>query len=285
MMQTLREFLREYAKNLPDQILDGRIRRVLTNPDHTRLFFETEFDRTVPFSELSAFETELAERLSLQSARLLCRYPAEAFSVAVLPDLFLSLRRDLPLINGFLEGADLSFENGVLSVGLKQGGVDILERTHFREELARAIQAIYSVTLTVEFSGGNPHISEEAFNKMQSDVLAELPPNRTEMPQEKPRESDTPVFSALTPDIKQIQPEMPAKSDLSVIYGRAVREKPLPISEVVQQIGNSAGAKKFSVAAEIFAKPESRQLKNGKTIVSFPVTDYTGSLLVKLFLD
>lgn len=286
MMQTLREFLREYAKNLPEHVLDGRIRRVLTNPDHTRLYFETEFDRTVPFADLSAFETELAERLSLQSARLLCRYPAEAFSVAVLPDLFLSLRRDLPLINGFLEGADLSLENGVLSVGLKQGGVDILERTHFREELARAIQAIYSVPLTVEFSGTHLRVTEDDFNRMQSDVLADLPQNRYEVPDEKQPEPDTPVFSALHADIKQIQPEMPAKSDLSVIYGRTVREKPVAISEVVQQIGSTAGgAKKFSVAAEIFTKPESRQLKNGKTIISFPVTDYTGSLLVKLFLD
>ena len=286
MMQTLREFLREYADQLPDHILEGRIRRVLTNPDHSRLYFETEFDQTIPFEALSAFEAALSERLSVASARLLCRYPAEAFSVGILPDLFLTLRRDLPLINGFLEDAELSLENDVLKIGLQHGGADILERTHFREELARAIQNIFSVTLTVEFAGEHQHISEDEYNRMQEKVLAELPADRYEIPQEKPQAPETPSFSALHADVKPVQPEMPAKADLSVIYGRAVREKPVAVSEVVQQIGTDSGtAKKFSIAVEVFAKPESRQLKNGKTIVSFPVTDYTGSLLVKLFLD
>ena len=44
-------------------------------------------------------------------------------------------------------------------------------------------------------------------------------------------------------------------------------------------------AKKFAFTCEVFAKPESRVLKSGKTLLTFPVTDYTGSLLVKMFLD
>ena len=105
MTQTLREFLREYGAKLPENVLDGRIRSVLSNPGRTKLFFETEYDAPVPSADLFAAETELTSRLKLAGLRILCRYPASSFSVDVLPDLFMVLRREIPMLNGFLDEA------------------------------------------------------------------------------------------------------------------------------------------------------------------------------------
>ena len=282
MIQTLREFLREFGKKLPDNVLDGRLRRVLSTPERNRLYFETEFDTLVPFADLSAAESELTERFEIQTVRLLCRYPAECFSVAVLPELFLSLRRDLPMMNGFLEDAELSLHENTLSIGLRHGGVDILNQTHFREELARAIRMIFSVSLTVEFAG-EQHISDEAHAAMQSEILAELPPDRGFVPEPPPPEQhDFSAVTQLSPDVQPIKPEMPDKESLSVLYGRTIKEKPVAISEVVANL--SAGGK-VSVACEVFGDIDTRTLKSGKTLLTFPITDYTGSILVKMFLD
>ncbi|MBQ4346408.1 MAG: PHP domain-containing protein, partial [Oscillospiraceae bacterium] len=286
MTQTLRDFLREYAAKLPENVLAGRIRRVMSNADRSKLYFETEFDAPIPFSVLSEFESELADRLNIQAVRLLCRYPAETFSTDVLADLFVSLRRDLPMMNGFLDDAGLVLdrERHHLTITLRHGGVDILESTRFREELARAVRTIYSVGLEISFDGGLQHVTPEAHDTMQEEVLATMPPPVMPAPKEKEAEA-APVFSSLhsaPDDAAPIQPVMPSKEDLSVIYGRKIKEKPVAISEVVKNL-NTAG--RVCIACEVFGDVDTRTLKNGKTLLTFPVTDYTGSLLVKMFLD
>ena len=284
MAQTLREFLREYGKGLSGSILDGTIRGIKTDRSHKNLYFETEFEKYIPFAELIDFEAELTARLELESARILCRYPAALFSVDILPDLFLNLKRYMPLMNGFLEEAGLTLEQNTLYIELKHGGAEILETAHFRSELAKAVSAIYGIGITVEFSGSRQHLNNEDLEQMQADVLASLPPDRNYIPPE-PAAPAQPVFSAVETAVTPEKPVLPPKEDLSVLFGRAVKEKPVSVAEVVSQVGSMGGtAKRFSVAAEVFAKPESRVLKNGKTLVTFPVTDYTGSILVKIFL-
>ncbi|HBI85701.1 MAG TPA: PolC-type DNA polymerase III [Ruminococcus sp.] len=287
MMQTLREFLREYGAKLPADVMNGRLRRVLTYRGRNRLFFETEYDAPLPFAVLAETESALTERLQLESVRILCRYPAETFSEAVLPDLFQSLKRDIPMINGFLEGAGLTLQDRTLSLELQHGGADILERTHFREELSRAVRSIFSVSLNVEFTGDHLHVTEEEHAQKQAEVIASLPEDRWIPKDVPPAPSDIPVFSAVETSAEPIQPERPDKDSLNVLYGRVVKEKPVTIGSAVSGInaGMGGGAKKFAFTCEVFNKPETRVLKNGKTLMTFPVTDYTGSVLVKLFLD
>ena len=289
MAQTLREFLREYAAGLPDDVIAGRVRCILSNKARTKLFIETEYDAPIPSDDLFAAETELASRLHLEALRLLCRYPAESFSAALLPDLFQVMRREVPMINGFLDNAELHLNGSVLEIGLANGGIDILEQVHFRELLAKAIHKMFNVTLTAEFVGGKTHISEDEQSEMQQNVIASLPPERYMLPEESVK-ADTPSFSAISsiePDAKPVEIEQPDKDSLAIIYKRMVKEKAITISSVLSKINGGMGgqANKYAIACEVFAKPESRVLKSGKTLLTFPVTDYTGSLLVKLFLS
>ena len=69
MAQTLREFLREYGAKLPENVLEGRLRRVLSNRTRSKLYLETEYDRPMTFAQLSETETELASRLEVESFR------------------------------------------------------------------------------------------------------------------------------------------------------------------------------------------------------------------------
>ena len=281
MEQTLRDFLREYGAKMPDAVLSGRLQRVLTNPERSKLWFETAFDSYVPFAQLTEFEAALAEGLG--QARILCRYPAALFSVEVLPDLFQLLRRDIPMINGFLTDAGLLYENGTLSITLKFGGFEILERTHFRDELSRAIRSIFSLDVKVAFTGDHLHVTDDEMSQIQSSVLADLPPVQISQP---PVHEAAPTFSAVENDAVPLMPVIPNKSELDIIYGRQVKEKAISVRDAVAQLGSTAEPKiRAAVAVEVFAKPETRVLKSGKTLLTFPVTDYTGSLLVKMFLD
>ena len=284
MAQTLQSFLREYSTELSPEIMAGTLQKVLSNPGRSKLYFVTEYAQYIPFEAFNAAEKALAERLQLESVRILARYPAACFSTELLPDFFQLLRRDFSVINGFLDGASLTLSDGLLTIGLMHGGTEMLERMHIRDEIARAVQSVFSVTLRVQFAGDD-HVTEE----QHAATAAEIPdaPRPEYHPPEQP---EKPAFSSLAdldPDVKPVRPDTPDKSTLGVIYKRLIKEKPVSVAEAVAGSQNvlDGGAKKFCIAVEVFAKPEARELKNGKMLLTFPVTDYTGSVLVKLFFS
>ena len=245
MQQTLRKFLRDFGLKLPTCILDGTLQRVMTNKAHTRLYFVVAFDTPIPHETLAKTEQELSTRIDRQT-RILCRYPAETFSIDVLPDLFLTLKGDFPMINGFLDDAGLTYENGVLSILLRHGGADLLDQTHFRDELARAIHTIFGIVLKVEY-GGDIHASEEAHAAMQNEVLDSLPEDRFFISDAEPEPK--PTFTSITPDAEPLQPERPDKESLNVLYGRLVKEPPKPLSEIISALPSNG---KVAAAVEVF---------------------------------
>ena len=282
MSQTLHSFLREYSTKLPERVMQGTLTKVLANKDRSRLYFVTEYPAYIPFETLTAVEKELAARLELAGVRILARYPSEAFSVEILPDLLQLLRRDYSVINGFFDDAALSYADGVVTIGLMHGGAELLEQTHIRNEITRAVQTMFSLGVRVQFAGEN-HVSEE----QHAATAAEIPD--APMPEYKAAEKEAaPTFSSLSnldPDVKPVRPDAPDKKTLGVIYKRLIKEKPVSVAEAVAGSQNvyDSGAKKYCIAVEVFASPESRELKSGKTLLTFPVTDYTGSVLVKMF--
>jgi len=271
MKQNLREFLREYGANLPENILNGKLVRVLSDRAHTKLYFETEFDAPVPNDIIESAEQELAVRLELQSVRILCRYAPELLNTENLRNLFAVLRRDIPMINGFLEDSELVLQDQKLQITLAHGGADILEQTHFCTELARAVQSVYQTQIQVSLVGDHLHITEDEQSQMQETVIAEMPADHFSIPAE-PEKTPQPQFSVIPPDdAEPVQPERPDKDSLNILFGRIIKEKPVTVATVVSQIGKADGnAKKYAVAVEVFTKPETRTLKNGKTLVPFP---------------
>ena len=62
-----------------------------------------------------------------------------------------------------------------------------------------------------------------------------------------------------------------------IVKGRAIREKPVSIGEAVMRLGE-----KLVVVGDIFAS-EMKELRNEKVVATFDITDYSGSLKVKIF--
>ncbi|MBO6247980.1 MAG: PHP domain-containing protein, partial [Bacteroidales bacterium] len=63
-----------------------------------------------------------------------------------------------------------------------------------------------------------------------------------------------------------------------IIKGRAIRNQPVSISEAMDMLGT-----KITVVGDVFAS-ETKELRNEKTVVTFDITDYSGSLIIKLFM-
>ena len=101
---------------------------------------------------------------------------------------------------------------------------------------------------------------------------------------------DMPLVLPASQPEKNAQPEKPAparrpraskapvREEGDLIYGRTIRDEPIPMGEVGEESG------RIAVEGVVF-KRESRQLKSGKYLFTFALTDYTGSISSKLFLE
>ena len=101
---------------------------------------------------------------------------------------------------------------------------------------------------------------------------------------------DMPLVLPASQPEKAPQPEKPAparrprtskapvREEGDLIYGRTIRDEPIPMGEVGEESGRVA------VEGVVF-KRESRQLKSGKYLFTFALTDYSGSVSSKIFLE
>ncbi len=103
-------------------------------------------------------------------------------------------------------------------------------------------------------------------------VMFDMPLVLPQAQQEKPKQP------AKAAPRRSRAPKAPVREEGDLIYGRTIRDEPIPIGEVSEESGRVA------VEGVVF-KRESRQLKSGKYLFTFALTDYTGSISSKLFLE
>ena len=122
--------------------------------------------------------------------------------------------------------------------------------------LAEKISAVLGSPVEVAFAGG-------------AQAAPEAAPAEKKAPKAEKKEA---------PKAEKREPKAPAGEEGELIYGRTIRDEPIPIGEVSEETGRVA------VEGVVFQQ-ENRQLKSGKYLFTFAVTDYTGSISAKLFLD
>jgi DNA polymerase-3 subunit alpha (Gram-positive type) len=79
-----------------------------------------------------------------------------------------------------------------------------------------------------------------------------------------------------TEDSKQAKDEEIPKQEGPLTYGHAIAEDPVPLATIVEE------ERRVVVQGTIFGM-ETRELKSGSTLVLLKITDFTGSILVKVF--
>ncbi len=250
-------FLNEYGIRLPDVLCSGILERITYREDLTEIHFFVRLSAYLPYQELLSTEETLSQVLKVPKILIDCTYPAEVFSAALLPDLLEIFRRTHPIINGFLNDANVDWRNGVLSFNLSHGGGEMLRQHGFCEQFAAMLRKQFSIQADVQISG---ELDAEAHAKMMAAAEAAVP--------------------------KQVIPPPAQKSSSGsvqgdVLLGKRISESPISIADAILEPGQTV-----VLEGEIFEVGESKKVKNGQTtILSYSVTDYTGSVLIKIFYD
>ncbi|MBR4628195.1 MAG: PolC-type DNA polymerase III [Ruminococcus sp.] len=276
----LAEFLRDYGAEIPESVRSGEIYKITYTEKLDNINFFALFPEIVPSADIFAFEKALEAALKVDRVRLHCRYPEERFGAEAFSEAIALLKRDVPVMNGFLDGADITLGKDIINIGLTHGGLDMLEGAQVSLRLSKLIYNQFGLRFSISL-GGKTEVVQADYDEMIERLEAELPdysdqlvPEKTE--QEKLAEARQAAIPTAAVDKTSLDTEFDPES-AEIIKGRAIREKPLPINEAVQRLGE-----KITVVGDVFAS-EIKELRNEKTVATFDITDYSGSMKVKVF--
>ena len=275
------EFLEEYIPIMPESVQDGVLKRMTYSENLTKISFYIAFSHLVPAQDLIALEHELEIRLEIHAVRLHPRYTPELFTMTYFPDLVMFLKREMTVVNGFIDGAEVTLDGDNLHIQLHNGGYDILQKYHVADFFSGLLEQLFSKPFHVEFLG-DASVSDDQFQAMIAQAEKELP-KHSEQFQAQPSApapsaggekapKPTAQSVAMNEDIPGVVP-----GSAVLIKGRPIRDIPMPIREAVE-VQNQ----RVVVMGDVFAM-DSREVRGERTILTYQITDGTYSVLVKIF--
>ena len=275
----LAEFLSEYGAELPDSVRNGEIFKLTYSEKLDSISFFANFSDFVPADDIFSFEKTVSEALKVDRIRLNCHYSSD-FSMDFFGEIIKLMRRDVTVVNGFLEDAEVALSGDSINIRIVHGGLDLLVKNDFCGKLSQCIYNMFSRRLTVKLDGDNS-VSSDDFDNMITQLEAELPDYSDQLVPEKSKEQQLEeARQAAVPtavvDISALDKGFDPSS-AEIIKGKAIREKPVSICDAVMRLGE-----KLVLVGDVFAS-EIKELRNEKTVATFDITDYSGSLKVKIF--
>lgn len=272
-------FLEEYVPIMPDSVKEGILQRMTYSENLTKISFYITFPHLVPAQDLLALEHELEVRLEIHAVRLHPRYAPELFSMAYFADMVIFLKRELTVVNGFIDGAEVTFEKNQLQIQLHNGGYEILEKYHVADFFSGLLEQMFHQKIQVQFIG-TASVTEDEFQAMIARAEKELPKHVDQFQAPAPTAA-TGTANATKPSAQSVNmnqeiPGIVSGSGL-LIKGRMIRDVPMPIREAVDVQGQ-----RVVIMGDVFAM-ESREVRGERTILTYQVTDGSYSVLVKIF--
>ena len=276
----LAEFLKDCGAEIPESIRCGEIFKITYSDKLDSITFYAHYDKIVPSEDIFAFEKAAEEAIKIEKIRLQCRYPESCFGMNCYDDLIKLLKRDIAVVNGFLDNSEVTLQDGHLDIKLAHGGMEILTKFDFCGSFSRMIYNLFGVRVAVSLIGENA-ISAEEYDELMEKYEAELPDYSSQLippksEEEKREEEIKAAIPTVSIDIGSMNTEFDAES-AEILKGKAIREKPVSINDAIKVLGERA-----VVVGDIFDS-ETKELRNEKTVVTFDITDYSGSLKVKIF--
>ncbi|MDE6671144.1 MAG: PolC-type DNA polymerase III [Ruminococcus sp.] len=268
----LAEFFKEYTE-IPESTRDGEIIKIFYSDKMDKMTFMVSFSKLIPSDDILEFEKVVGQLLKVNRMRLMCRYPEELFSMEYFSEMIKLLRRDISVINGHLNDAEVNLENNVLTIKVVHGGIDMLNKYHFSRNFSQLIYNQFGKEIEVVLEGGK--VSSQEYNEMIEKMTSEPMEYSNSNNKPAPEKADITIPSVPV-DISSLDTEFDRES-AEIIFGKAIHTAPDPIIEAVKETG-----KKHVIIGDVFAT-EYKELKNDKTVTTFDITDYSGSVKVKVF--
>ncbi|MDQ2086902.1 PolC-type DNA polymerase III [Herbivorax sp. ANBcel31] len=273
-MQKLKELFPEVYNDekIHSSFNDVQIQKINVYKKSRKLEIFILSDKFIAFADIDRLEKTLKNCFSLDQV-----YVKPVFNLDLdLEEIFASywdgilyfLSKDVAMCRGMLNGCKWGLKDKILIIHLKTRATEILKYRKCDKTLEKIVKELFNIDVKVQFEDVKMDdtkkeeymehkVREE--NKVVNFAVSEKP------------------FDAVKDNSKAKKVNI-TKSSGDVILGKMFNESEVPMSEVTQDSG------RVVIAGEVF-RTEERELKSGKILYIFDITDYTASLTVKLFLN
>ena len=276
------DFLKEFNIEIPEKISGGSIFKITYTGDLRAISFYIKFSELIDFESTLTFENNLIAGFAVEKINVLCFYPSELFALDYFSVLKDKLKRKLSVVNGFLDECIVTAEDeNVINIELKTGGYELLMKSNFCRELSSIINQEFGLNYTINLTG-ELTVKNEEHEKLIGQAMAELP-KHTEQFSANEGNSSLGQGSTKTVSFREVLLDSLGLSvkfndDLGkLIRGREIKQEAVPISEAVKHLNN-----KVTIWGDVF-ECDSKEIKGDRTVFSYTITDYTGSVIIKIF--
>ena len=241
----------------------GEITRLVLYRDDRRALIEVVSQKLLDSSLVERVQKSIGDGLKLNKIDLKIKYPKSLFSLEDIEKILSPVRLENQMVNGFFDGVEAEIEDNVLTIFLKNGGKDILEKQGIDKAISNYIYSAFDFDIDVSFMEVQSFDVEKAVHEAY----------------EQKREQEKAIKEEQEKNaVHTILGDTPLYGDTrKVVFGRNIRELPKPIKDVKYDDGV------ITVWGDIL-KSECRDTRRGDSkILTFDISDYTSSITVKIF--
>ena len=218
--------------------------------------------------------------LELKSTTILPVYDGIEFVPEYYNYVLMELRRRIPSLNGVVSDSTVEIHGDTLVVELFHGGLSALKSLGFDKELQKIIFDEFGIRYSVEFSGvtdidTEDHAYIENIKHYEETLKRQELETYTEVYEVKHEENQPSQIIEVRKDAFLYPTVYPGSA--RPLWGRIIKSKPTAINTLSMDSG------KVTVWGDVFSM-ETKVTKSGdKNIISIYITDYTGSVMLKIF--
>lgn len=295
LIKTFSEIFSEYLPDykIPEIIAEGIVNSVDLDTNTRTMDLHVTFSKLVERRALFDAENRLQRsKLGLSLVKIMPKFAKDMFTVEYYPQLILQLSRQIASLNGSLRNSKAEFKDGSrFIITLEHGGEIILKNKKVDKALEKLIADEFDIKVNVEFAGVLAIESENAVF-IEKELQNQETARRAEAVEEmeiyessmKTADSRKQVRkdAAVSVEIRDGETRLPkiVPSSVHPLYGSAIRESKF---EPISNLGADTG--KTIIWGDVFFT-DVKTTKDGKrNIYSFYITDYTGSMSIKVLED
>ncbi len=210
----------------------------------------------ISFRDLDQISREIQNAYGLKQVEITATHPAHQLQNMDTYDLMMLFVRENSMNRGALAGAQWEWAGNDLTVKLKGNGVRQLQEA--APAVCRCLRERFASPVSITFEAGQALEGQELFAAMEQ------------------IRSQTAVS---VPEPVEKVPKQQQKQDNPAFYGKPIKVSPIPMKDLNLDMGS------VTVEGKVFAVEHKELKKRNAWVISFDVTDYTGSVRVNRFME
>lgn len=248
--------------------VDGWIERVETNRSNREWHILIYKDTLVPAPIYRTFSLHIQEKMNhIAKITFGFKYTEEQVQTGDIVreywNLFLEwVTREIPSVNGWMNRASLECEGDLLQLTMSDStSMELARKKQIDQAITTFYEKYFNLPLRIKLQVGEVGSNREAMEQFQAQKKVE----------------ERQVIEQMMSEVTEMEaPEEEEQGDVRLQMGYEIKEPAVPMQEVQDE------EKKITLQGSIFGL-DRKELRNGNTLFTFYLTDFTDSMQMKMF--